>query len=255
MAKGAYIGVPIAHKAKGYIGIPTLKSLGNMAEGSIVQINEGGTPADFYVAKHNYESGLNGAGRTLLVRKDCYDCNKWDEVGSNDLTNSDLISWLNSTYKGVLDEGIRNSLGTTKFYYTQGNNTNVAAIGRSIFLLSVTELGLTHTNAKTEGSALPIASTLQVVRLDGVKSTQWTRTRHSGNTTNALYLTTSGTAAYTTCTTINGTRPCFTLPATLGITNGLVTGAEAEVKEVARRIKKAYVGVNGVARLCFSSGE
>lgn len=240
---------------KCYVGIPTMQSLGNMEEGSIVQINEGGSPADFYVAKHNYESGLNGEGRTLLVRKDCYDSNKWDEVGSNDLSNSDLISWLNSTYKGVLDEGIRNSLGTTKFYYTQGNNTSVAALGRSIFLLSVTELGLTNSYAKTEGSELPIASSLKTAKLDGIKSTQWTRTRYSGNTTNAFYVTTSGTLSYGQCTTLNGTRPCFTLPATTDVTNGLVTGAEAGIKEVARRIRKAYIGIGGVARPCFSGGK
>lgn len=40
-------------------------SLGNLDGGSIIALNESSSPVDFYVAKQDYESGLNGAGRTL----------------------------------------------------------------------------------------------------------------------------------------------------------------------------------------------
>lgn len=43
------------------------QKLGQVSEGTIVKINENGSPVDFYVAKQNYESGLNGAGRTLVI--------------------------------------------------------------------------------------------------------------------------------------------------------------------------------------------
>lgn len=46
--------------------------LAELPEGSIIKLNEDDTPVEFYVAKHDYESDLNGAGRALLVRKDCY---------------------------------------------------------------------------------------------------------------------------------------------------------------------------------------
>ena len=46
-------------------GIP----LSDYAEGDLIKLNEGGSPVDFYVAKHDYESSLNGAGRTLVDRK------------------------------------------------------------------------------------------------------------------------------------------------------------------------------------------
>lgn len=39
-------------------------TLGNKSTGSIIKLKENGTLVDFYVAKHDYESGLNGAGRT-----------------------------------------------------------------------------------------------------------------------------------------------------------------------------------------------
>ena len=50
-----------------------ITKLGNKATGSIIKIKENGTLVDFYVAKHDYESGLNGTGRTLVVRKDCFE--------------------------------------------------------------------------------------------------------------------------------------------------------------------------------------
>ena len=50
-------------------GIP----LSDYEEGDIIKLNEGGSPVEFYVSKHDYESGLNGSGRTLVVRKDTYD--------------------------------------------------------------------------------------------------------------------------------------------------------------------------------------
>ena len=139
------------------------KPLGNFSEGDIIQLNEGGDPVDFYVAKHDYESGLNGAGRTLVVRKDCYDNRVWDNGNVNAYASSDLDSWFNSTYKNMLDADIRSLIGTTKIRYTPGNgNWTVSTLERSVFLLSLTELGQSHTYANTEGSALPIASTLRI---------------------------------------------------------------------------------------------
>lgn len=40
-------------------------SIGNLEEGAIITLNENASPVEFYVAKQDYESGLNGAGRTL----------------------------------------------------------------------------------------------------------------------------------------------------------------------------------------------
>ena len=66
------------------------KQLSDYAEGNIVKIPENGVPVEFYVAKHNYESELNGSGRTLVVRKDCYDSRVWDSGNINAYENSDI---------------------------------------------------------------------------------------------------------------------------------------------------------------------
>ena len=78
-------------------GTNIVKTLGEYAEGDIVRLNESGVPVDFYVAKHDYESGLNGAGRTLLVRKECYDTRIWRSPERNTCAASTINSWLSMT--------------------------------------------------------------------------------------------------------------------------------------------------------------
>lgn len=189
------------------------KHLGDFSEGDIIQLNEGGVPVDFYVAKHDYESALNGAGRTLVVRKDVYDNRAWDSGNVNAYSGSDLDTWFNGTYKNLLDPAIQTAIGTTKFYYTPGNgNWTVGTLERAIFALSLTELGQSHSHANTEGSTLPIASTLQVAHLNGSTNTQWTRSPYTGNTHIAWRLNSNGDINSGVCTNPAGSRPAFTLP-------------------------------------------
>lgn len=63
--------------------------ISDYAEGSIIKINENGTPVEFYIAKHNYEHTLNGTGRTLVVRKDVYDQHVWRDPTSSYLGYED----------------------------------------------------------------------------------------------------------------------------------------------------------------------
>ena len=190
------------------------KPLGNFSEGDIIQLNEGGDPVDFYVAKHDYESGLNGAGRTLVVRKDTYDDRVWDSGNVNAYASSDLDSWFNSTYKNMLDADIRSLIGTTKIRYTPGNGSNTMGtpLERAIFALSLTELGRSNSYANREGSTLPIASTLQIARRNGSRTTQWTRSPFIGSTNSALRLDSSGYSDNENCNRSSGSRPSFTLP-------------------------------------------
>ncbi len=194
--------------------------LGSKATGSIIKLKESGKLVEFYVAKHDYESGLNGTGRTLVVRKDCYDTRQWHTSDVNAYASSAIDTWLNGTYKGLLDADIRGVLGTTKFYYTPGNgNTTVTTLQRAVFLLSVTELGKTASYAKTEGSALPIASTLQIAKLNGSAVVQWTRSPDTFDTYYACCLLTSGGVGFYGCSGTCGARPAFTLPSNLSVSD------------------------------------
>lgn len=211
---GSKVTVPIA-------GTP----LSTFAEGSLIKINESGSPVEFYVAKHNYEQELNSARRTLVVRKDCYDKRAWNSSGINTYESSTVDSWLNGDYKHLLDPAVQTLMGTTKFKYTPGNgNNNVGMLERAIFLLSVTELGGEDQYANTEGTALDIASALMIAYMSGSACTQWLRTPYADTGNNGSFCVYSnGVITHFFCTDSEGIRPAFTLPANTKIDdNGLV---------------------------------
>ena len=197
-------------------------TLGSKAEGSIIKLKENGVLVDFYIAKQNYESGLNGAGRVLVVRKDCYDQRQWHGSNVNAYATSAIDTWLNGTYKNLLDANIRTAMGTTKIYYTPGNgNTTKTTLERSVFLLSATELGQTHTYMNAEGTALSatVLNLLKIAYLNGSAVYQWTRSPYTDGTYLAWVLNSNGDLYYGGCSSTSGSRPAFTLPSTLYVSD------------------------------------
>lgn len=187
--------------------------LSNIAEGSIVKLNENGSPVEFYVAKHNYEPELNGTGRTLLVRKEGYDKRAWHSANTNAYATSAIDAWLNGDYKALLDAAVQEKIGSTAFYYTPGNGDNtLTTLSRAVFLLSITELGRSGA-VESEGSTLPITSILSSVYLNGSAVDQWTRSPVPSGSTYACYVNTSGALASGIASSFRGSRPVVTLPA------------------------------------------
>ena len=192
--------------------VETGTSLADIAEGEIVRINESGSPVEFYVAKHDYESGLNGTGRTLLVRQIQYTVRPWGVQNNNAYASSLIDTWFNDTYKPILDEAIREAISTTTFYYTIGQeNYTVDTLSRDVFALSLTELGLSSSEANIEGSSLPIAATLR-----SLANYQWTRTpsRTSVAYAKRVYGATEGNGSVNNS---HAARPCFTLPSDITV--------------------------------------
>lgn len=189
--------------------------LSQIPEGEIIFLNEGGKATEFYVAKQNYEIGLNGTGRTLLVRKECYNQRQWHTSDVNAWANCNLLSWLNSTYKSSLDTDIQMFMGTTKYYYTLGNGNNTVSIrSDSVFLLSMTELGFKGRLIGTEGSALSISNQLRIAYQNGAPTTQLSR---SPSLNDSLYIWgvyKNGFENIRNCSYSAGVRPIFTLPDT-----------------------------------------
>ncbi len=197
-------------------------TLGSKAEGSIIKLKENGVLVDFYIAKQNYESGLNGSGRVLVVRKDCYDTRAWHSSNINAYATSAIDTWLNGTYKNLLDANIRTAMSTTKIYYTPGNgNTTKTTLERSVFLLSATELGQTHTYLNAEGTALSstVLNLLKIAYLNGSAVVQWTRSPDTISTNYAWYLGSGGYLSGIYCTHTSGSRPAFTLPSNLYVSD------------------------------------
>lgn len=197
-------------------------TLGSKAEGSIIKLKENGVLVEFYIAKQNYESGLNGAGRVLVVRKDCYDQRQWHSSNVNAYASSTIDAWLNSTYKNLLDANIRTAMGTTKIYYTPGNgNTTKSTLQRAVFLLSATELGQSHTYMNAEGTALSstVLNLLKIAKLNGSAYPQWTRSPVTSSTGGAWGLGSDGRLGGDRCSDTYGSRPAFTLPSSLYVSD------------------------------------
>lgn len=195
-------------------------TLGSKATGSIIKLKENGKLVEFYVGVHNYESGLNGTGRTLVFRKDCYDNRAWHSSNVNAWANCTLRSWLNSTYLNMLDADIRSLIGTTKYYYTPGNGSwSVTTRSDAIFLLSAYELGKSESWFNKEGTTLPNATNYQIAKLNGSNNAQWTRSPGTDDTGYAVFLYSGGDVDYGFCYGTFGSRPAFTLPSNLYVSD------------------------------------
>lgn len=184
-------------------------TLGDIELGTLVKLNVSGTPENFYVACHNYESGLNGNGLTLLVKKICA-ANIAFSASLNTYANENLDSYLNDEFLQYFDSGIIGKIVSTKFYYTPGGTyKDVVVLQRKVFQPSSTEFGFSVYNTNTEGTALPIAETLR-----GIETAQWTRTPYLANNKYAISITDYGAARYNTNPTERlGSRPSLALPA------------------------------------------
>ena len=184
-------------------------TLGDIELGTLVKLNVSGTPENFYVACHNYESGLNGNGLTLLVKKICA-ANIAFSASLNTYANENLDSYLNDEFLQCFDSGIIGKIVSTKFYYTPGGtDKDVVVLQRKVFQPSSTEFGFSAYNTNTEGTALPIAETLR-----GIETAQWTRTPYLANNKYVISITDYGAARYNTNPTERlGSRPSLALPA------------------------------------------
>ena len=195
--------------------------LANKAVGSIIKLKESGSMVEFIVCKHDYENGLNGNGRTLIVRKDCYDTRAFSDY-NNAFSGSSMDTWLNNTWLKLLDADIQAAISKTKFYYTPGNGNNtVTTLQRAVFLLSVTELGKSASYANTEGTALSsaVCSQLAIAYRNGSAVAQWTRTPNTGGTGGVCCLYTVGSLGYSVYGHSSGSRPAFTLPSSLSVSD------------------------------------
>lgn len=193
-------------------GIP----LSTITPGAILYLNEYGSPVPFYVCKHDYESGLNGAGRTLLVRKDCYDKRIFDS-SSKIFAGSSIDTWLNGTWIKLLTLDVQSAAGTTKIYYYDGSKKK-AVTTRAVFLLSTAEFGYSD-YADTDGEPLDSAvrKLLSTAYYGGNSVVQWTRTPANWTQKDVYVIRPSDYSTHMPCNDSYGVRPAFTIPSTFPV--------------------------------------
>lgn len=212
-----------------------------------VCLMEGSTKVKFYVLAHNYESGLNGTGRTLFCRESpatsgVHNVSKRDTYLVN---NSGEDTWYKNTYVNKFSEEVRNLIGMTKYaghyvrYYNHsstGGGNGIALDGdtykSSFFPISAAEVGA---SGYSDGSALSSAA---ISRIGSIRTRYgsgiWTRSPYMRITytdgshwpeahyyANSVYIASASGSSVTTAEGTYGSSygylPCFTLPETLYI--------------------------------------
>ena len=136
--------------------------LSTFREGAAIHMRENSSATYYIVSKHNYESELNGEGRTLLVRKAEYAQINWG-TSTNAYNGSKVDELLLGTFKDSLDSNIAKVLDDypTTIRYTPGNGKNgVTTISKPVFLLSSTEYGPNSNVHNVEGTMVPVATQL-----------------------------------------------------------------------------------------------
>ena len=218
--------------------------LGNAKVGSVVTIRENGALTEYLVAAHDYESSLNGEGRTLLVRQEFADARRWNDKDANAYAESEIDRWLTGAFMARFDAEVLEAMSATKIRYVPGNGTTEAGVlTRKIFLLSAAELGIRDTTSDPAGQVLEGADALKTFA-DKEKAF-WTRTpvvdasedglTESENLTRATVCGSGGraqnvkcsatTCKYKTTTMTLYSRPAFTLPGSMlrAVANGEIT--------------------------------
>lgn len=204
-----------------YKTVTPTAQLGTLAEGSIIYLNENGSPVPFYVAKQGYEPGYN-TNRVLVVRKDAVQQGAWNSTNVNTYDGSTIDTWFNQTYLQTLDSDVQTSIATTNIPYTpMGGTTTVQRISKAVFALSLTEYGKSNINANTEGTSVPISSVI------GISETnRWTRTPIISGETSVFGVSQTGDPLTNSAGSTSPSyyyQPAFTLPTTFTATLGPTT--------------------------------
>ena len=194
-----------------------------------VYLMEGNSKVKFYVLAHNYESGLNGKGRTLFCRES--------------LAETDKGVGISSSYINKFTSVVQKWISTTKYKYQyitwSGSYSEVLIGSANFFSLSAIELNITkkyEIQKLADGSALSAAARTRVGYIRTASNTSfWTRSQdptwsdyHKEDGDKVYdydyYYTVSGASGSSisfykvdSSKYSSGKLPCFTLPETLYI--------------------------------------
>jgi hypothetical protein len=212
-----------------------------------VYLMEGSSKVKFYTLCHNYESGLNGNGRTMFCRESPATSGTHTTSAKENYTvdGNNEATWYKNTYAKKFSDEVRNLIGSTKYagqyayYYSHpgigvsgGTALSSETYESSFFSISAAEVG---GSSFSDGSALSSAA---ISRISNIRNRYgsgiWTRSPDTSITytdetnfptsyyyASSLYIS---SASGSSLSISNGTYgssygylPCFTLPETLYI--------------------------------------
>ena len=209
--------------------------IGNKAVGDIVKIKVNGALKNFIVVHQGkpgtmYDSSCDG---TWLLMEDIYEQRQWHTSNVNDYEKSDIHSYLNSTFLGLIDTKIASQIKSVKLPYRKGQGydkavtSGASGLTAKVFLLSSEETAFVHDYMPTgEGAVLTYfkgcapnsADNKRVAKYSGNAAYWWLRSPYCGSSygaTYALYVSSNGNWYGHDCSSTYGVRPALILPSSL----------------------------------------
>lgn len=204
-----------------------------------VYLMEGSTKVKFYALCHNYESSLNGKGRTLFCRESPATSGTHTTSKETDyrVDTNDEATWYKNTYVNKFSDEVKNLIGTTKYvgmyfyaYQYSLNEYHTTSSSKTyesrFFSISAAELA---NSSYADGSALSSAARHRIASIrTSYGNGLWTRTPTSTTTysnhelgnhidkyANSQYISSASGSSLSTAEGTYGTSygylPCFTL--------------------------------------------
>ena len=245
-----------------------------------IYLMENNVKTKFYVLCHNYESDLNGIGRTLFCRESPATNGIRCQIGSSYSLGwgtvnyggrtiyNEIYSYLVDTYPSNFTSTVKKWIATTRYkaysppnYWSSPSYFDLETFDTAFFTISEAEAVVNATHS--DGSLLSKAARTRLERIFTAYGTGiWTRTHSNVDSgheddddgsrdyyyANGLYLSgvsDSEWGVFSTRYAYNasyGYLPCFTLPETLYVYDDFT------VSDTPQPTTFGYIGVNGVAR-------
>ena len=218
--------------------------LGNVAVGTVLKLNENGSPQNYIVVHQGKPSSMydNSCNGTWLLRQNIYSNHYWSQDGSNffNAWNNHINEYLATTCLNLFDEAIQSVIKTVKIPFFQGGRGSTVYSGANgyecqLFLLGGYEVGWTQ----SDGSLFPIdgaklsyfesgsgssANNKRVAHLNDSANIWWLRSADITNSNYALCVSSIGDWSYDRVTISRGIRPALVLPTDLIVDdNGNIT--------------------------------
>ena len=203
-------------------------SIGSLAVGNIIQLNENNAPTDYIVVHQGlpdpmYDSSCNG---TWVLRKDIYNNGVWNTSNVSTYNLSTINDTLNSLIS-LYDENVQDNIMTVKIPYCVGGGSSEVRSGANglsckIFLLSGREVGFSTSDSlyfPNDGAKLSYfesgtgrpARNKRIAKLNGSATYWWLRSPFTSNTNYAGGVYSNGSYYGDRCTLSYGIRPAFIL--------------------------------------------
>lgn len=250
------------------------QTLGSVAVGSIVKIDENGSPANYIVVHIGnpdvrlYGSACDGA---WLRRQDIVENVQWNSTNANTLVGSTIMSTM-AGYLGRYESHIQSAIKTVKIPYHPGNGgplwdikSGENGLECKLFPLCGYEVGLSGISGvmPIDGAKLDYfksgldteANSKRIAKLNGAAAAWWLRSPVSTSTDGKFYVLPDGSLGSTSVNPSYGALPAMIMDPTILVSDDGTVGVPASPTALTvpiqvmqgRQITVSWSAVDGVS--------